>query len=398
METLNFLITTAFYPPNHIGGDAVFSQYLAEELVKQGHEVHVMTSVDAYRLKKGRRLKKETQDSGVVVHRLKSPADILSPLSAYVFGSSHYYTYQFSELVHKLKPDVVHHHNISLLGHQLLKRQGPYVSIHTTHDFWLICPIFTLTTKNGERCSGKRCALCALSHRKFPQFWRYSQSFKNEINDLDIIISPSQFFARIQEEVLQRRIVHIPNFVPYPPMSSSGTDFSDYFLFAGRVDRRQGIQTLLDIFSDEDIHRKLLVVGTGNLSGYLTEFVKRKGLQNKITYLGWVSNEELHSLYRGALATISPIDFPANFPLVALESISNGTAVIGSDNGGLSEIVEKVDEKLIYKSASELKQILSTFDKSKYPSKLIKAIYEKYYSPEVFLKRYLESIKSFKSN
>ncbi len=396
METLNFLMTTTFYPPYHVGGDAVFVKYLADELVKQGHEVHVLASIDAYSLKKRRKLKEYSSDSGVIVHHLKSPCGIISPLSAYVLGSSSWYLHRFLEFAQKLKPDIVHHHNISLLGYPLLEKRGSYVSIHTTHDFWLICPTYGLTSKNGGLCARKGCTLCMISKRRFPQFWRYSRAFRNEVYNPDIIISPSEFFRRVLEEAVGRRIIHIPNFVPPPPKSECDEDLSDFFLYAGRVDRGQGVPVLLSVFARDEILRKLVVVGTGNLSGYVSSFIKQRGLQDKIVYRGWVSNEELHGLYKSALATINPSEFPANFPLVALESISNGTPVIASEKGGLPEIVEKIDRRLIYNSVSELKKILSEFDRSRYTAEMVKSVYEKYYAPHAHLESYSRVIDDYR--
>ena len=45
-------MTSTFYPPYHIGGDAVHVKYLAEELAKRGHEVHILHSIDAYNVKR----------------------------------------------------------------------------------------------------------------------------------------------------------------------------------------------------------------------------------------------------------------------------------------------------------------------------------------------------------
>ena len=52
METLKILFPTSFYPPYHLGGDATHVKYLAEELAKKGHEVHVLYSLDAYQIKR----------------------------------------------------------------------------------------------------------------------------------------------------------------------------------------------------------------------------------------------------------------------------------------------------------------------------------------------------------
>jgi len=76
METKKFLMTSSFYPPYHIGGDATHVKYLSEELVKLGHEVHVMFSLDAYRYKKPdfkEHLKETEEVNGVFLHPLRSP-------------------------------------------------------------------------------------------------------------------------------------------------------------------------------------------------------------------------------------------------------------------------------------------------------------------------------------
>src|SRR5436309_453666 len=41
METLKFVMTAAFYPPYHLGGDANHVRYLAEALEAQGDVPHV---------------------------------------------------------------------------------------------------------------------------------------------------------------------------------------------------------------------------------------------------------------------------------------------------------------------------------------------------------------------
>ena len=90
METLTFLMTSTFYPPYHLGGDATHVKYLASELVKRGHEVHVMHSLDAYNLKRSGPDNPEFPDDGVNVHTLKSPYGRLSTLKSYAGGSSDY--------------------------------------------------------------------------------------------------------------------------------------------------------------------------------------------------------------------------------------------------------------------------------------------------------------------
>ncbi|MDY6917297.1 MAG: hypothetical protein SVP26_05030 [Chloroflexota bacterium] len=65
MTKLKFLFTTTFYPPYHIGGDALDVKWLAEDLATRGHEVHVMHSVEAFAPKRcGGQVLEAVQGSG----------------------------------------------------------------------------------------------------------------------------------------------------------------------------------------------------------------------------------------------------------------------------------------------------------------------------------------------
>ena len=54
METFTFLMTSTFYPAYGIGGDALHVKWLSEQLGRAGHEVHVLYSEDAHRIKEER--------------------------------------------------------------------------------------------------------------------------------------------------------------------------------------------------------------------------------------------------------------------------------------------------------------------------------------------------------
>jgi glycosyltransferase involved in cell wall biosynthesis len=136
METMKFLMTTTFYPPLHIGGDAVHVMYLAEELAKRGHEVHVMHSVDAYSMKRGKvGAEPAMERNGVHLHPLRSGWGRTSIYKGYLTGRSGFVDGRFRGLLNDLKPDVVHHHNISLLGASLLEKTGKNRQLYTAHDY-----------------------------------------------------------------------------------------------------------------------------------------------------------------------------------------------------------------------------------------------------------------------
>jgi glycosyltransferase involved in cell wall biosynthesis len=114
--------------------------------------------------------------------------------------------------------------------------------------------------------------------------------------------------------------------------------------------------------------------------------------------LGYVDRGFLYSLLRDASALIIPSTWPENNPLIALEALSCGTPVIASDKGGLPEIVNKIDEGLVYKRNDELRRIILSFERKKYPPDTVTAVYRDHYSPTSYLKRYFELIDGKQSD
>lgn len=388
-------MTSTFYPPFHIGGDANHVKYLAEELVKLGHEVHVFYNRDAYVVK--RRHSPQTLEShqGVLVHAFESPSN-LSPYAAYLFGNSPPILKAFKALVRQIRPQIVHHHNVSLLGYGIINRQGSYANIYTAHDYWLICPQNNLLRNGVQECNGNACITCALRRRKPPQLWRYYNSFKKAIGNIDLIIAPSTYLQRKLSQELNIRSVMIANFAPLPPSHIPEQSYSDYFLFVGALEKHKGIMNLLEVFrkSRDKIGSKLLIVGDGSLRSHIKHFIQQYSLSHSVVFIGAVGKGELYSLYQGANAVVIPSIWPENAPLVALEALSVGTPVIASNTGGLPEIIEKVDKKLIFNDFVELNNLLLNFHKSEFASDKIKKVYEQNFSPKACIDKYIESIQS----
>jgi glycosyltransferase involved in cell wall biosynthesis len=401
MQTLTFLFTTSFYPPYHVGGACVHVKYLAEELARRGHEVHVMHSLDAYKLKRGNHLPAcdEEDCTSVSVHTIESPFKKLDPLMVYTLGNSFHVKKKFSELIKNTNPDVVHHHNLSLLGYNILHKERTYPSIYTAHDFWLICPTNNLLRNKEEICREKSCFSCAINSRRPPQLWRSVKNFRKAISDIDLIIAPSDYLRRRIAKEIHIPAVTIPNFVPVPSENSSPIDDSPYFLFVGMLEKHKGIKELLELFKEfrSEINTKLIIAGEGSLENYVKDFIKRNSLDELVSYIGFVSGEKLYSLYKGASAVIIPSICPENSPLVALESLSVGTPVISSNTGGLPEIVATVDKNLIFSDRMELKNIISTFSKNKFSSNRIKEIYAEHFSPTAYINKYIRTIQSINS-
>ncbi len=375
-------MTSTFYPPYHIGGDAVHVKYLAEALARQGHEVHVMHSLDAYFMKRKDAEPKEQPESDITVYSLKSPHGKLTPIKIYGLGNSNFISKNFKQIVNQVDPDVVHHHNISLLGHTLFKKDGNYMQFYTAHDYWLKCQRNDLMNRHTV-CETYDCLSCALRSGRTPQLWRR----KLNTDELDCVICPSRYMQnQLADLVNYSKVLH--NFVPEPPENIKASGHEDYYLFIGVMEHHKGVMKLLDAF--EDNKEKLLFVGRGSLGQMVADRIKKNKLTPRIQYLDWVEDKWPYIL--DAKAVIIPSIWPENCPLVALEAMSVGTPVICSDMGGTKEVASKVSSDLVIQTdllQEKLRDILLPDISKNY----VKEIFNNNFSESSYLKKYLDLTK-----
>ncbi len=379
---------TTFYPPYHVGGACTHVYHLANELAGRGHEVHVIYCQDSYYLKRKERpdILAYKNHENITLYPLKSSLGFLSPLSSYLFGYP-FFKSKIKKIIGQENFEFIHYHNISLLGPKVFQ-YGNSKKIYTAHDHWLICPLND-PQKDGENCRGKNCNLCLIKHGRLLQLWRYSSLSEKSFSFFDEIISPSKYLKKFYSNFgVGNSMKVIPNFVPAPFNNLKNKEDSSFFLYVGMLEPVKGILNLIDVFSKVD--EKLLIAGTGSLKEKAKKVIKNKNLKN-VKLLGWKTKGELDRLYQDARATILPSLCPENSPLALLESLSFGTPVIGSNLGGIPEIVSKVDKNLIFepKNPRSLHEVILNFDQRKYMPTKIKDIYRKNYSPEVYLEKYL---------
>jgi glycosyltransferase involved in cell wall biosynthesis len=115
-----------------------------------------------------------------------------------------------------------------------------------------------------------------------------------------------------------------------------------YVLFVGTLEPRKNLQLLLEAFAglvrDGAIQESLVIVGAegwGELN--LAKVVKSLGVEERVSILGYVSDDHLSSLYMGARCLVMPSLYEG-FGLPVLEAISFGVPVIVSDAGSLPEV------------------------------------------------------------
>lgn len=115
------------------------------------------------------------------------------------------------------------------------------------------------------------------------------------------------------------------------------------YLFVGRFDPQKGLDVLLNAFSRLPNSYELLIVGGSVLKEYSDVNIPD---QENIHQLGWLNHEQVSQQMQRVDAVIVPSRWEG-FGLVALEAMSNKTAVIASKVGGLTEIVQPMETGLL---------------------------------------------------
>lgn len=139
-------------------------------------------------------------------------------------------------------------------------------------------------------------------------------------------------------------------------------------LFVGSLDKAhyfKGINILLNTASILNSNNfKILIVGDGNLRQKYEKQSIKKGLKNKIKFLGKISDEELPKIYRKSDLFILPsINSNEAFGLVLLEAMASGIPVIASDLPGVRKVFQDGIHGLLAKpgDANDLKNKIESF-------------------------------------
>jgi len=360
---MRFCMVTTFYPPFNFGGDGITVRRLVNTLAERGHHVEVAHCVDAFEM-----LRPEGVASGgayddhpsVTHHPLHSSAGALSPLITQQTGSPGLKRGHLRRLLTEGNFDVVHFHNVSLIGPTALS-YGTSLKLYTTHEHWLVCPTHVLWRYNREPCPEQRCFSCVIQARRPPQIWRSMGLLERWLQHVDAFIAPSRFTREKHLEFglrVKAPIVHIPNFLPPPspaPADDPRPHAAPFFLFAGRLEPIKGAHVLVEAFRNYP-EADLLLAGVGHDAPMLRELAR--GAPN-IRFLGGLPYSQLERLIRHALAVIVPSVGFEVFPTVVLEAYAQGTPVIGHRLGPLPEMLDGCGG-LSYGTQPELRDALET--------------------------------------
>lgn len=308
---MRVLVLNHEFPPVG-GGASPMAWQLCRRLAALGHEVDVVT------MRYGD-LPPFEQREGVRIHRtwaLRRRADICHTheMATYLLGAWP----TVRRLLRQRRPQIIHCHFLLPAG-PLAWRAG-----RVAHVPWVV-------TCHGSDVPGYNPERFGLDHKLLRPAWRALA------RRAALLISPSESLKRlILAQHPAARVQVIPN----------GIDLPDYapvpkerrIVLCSRLLARKGFQYALEAIRTLELDWQLDVIGDGPFRAELERLAA--GSKTPVAFSGWLDRDgpQLRRLYETGSIFIFPSE-AENFPIVLLEAMAAGMAIIASSAGGCPEVV-----------------------------------------------------------
>ncbi len=264
---------------------------------------------------------------------------------------------KMKQLIEKTKPDIVQGFGVTKhLSYSIFKaaKDMGVPTIMRLSDYAILCPNTTAVDGFGEICHDFSCAkndfTKILKRKCIHRSVLASVIGKCEVKTnimldvykkyVDYFIAPSRFIRRIfidHFRISPQRIYYLPIFLDALNDSALESD-EGYFLYAGRLSSEKGVYTLLKAFSINNKY-KIVIAGTGPDEKALKEFAQKENVNAE--FIGFQNYESLKRIIKKCSAVIIPSEWYENSPNIILEAYAQGKPAIGSNIGGIPELIEE---------------------------------------------------------
>jgi glycosyltransferase involved in cell wall biosynthesis len=283
---------------------------------------------------------------------------------------------KLNQLIKDTQPDLAHIHlykgGLTISIFDALRTNNIPVCI-TLHDFGLLCPrniffdgdnnICEMCLQTGpiscvlKRCNRKNIFYSTVNYLEF----MLNRRIKDVEKCLNVIISVSKFnyYKHTEVSKFPEKYTHLYNFSPECIKAVPSEEKGDYFLYFGRLSEEKGLFTLLESFKRSSVKSHLKIVGTGQVEENLKQLIKT---DSRIEFLGYKSGNELQNLITNCSFIIVPSEWYENNPMTIVEAYSLGKPAIGSNIGGIPELIENGKTGFLFemKNVSQLMSVVES--------------------------------------
>jgi glycosyltransferase involved in cell wall biosynthesis len=343
------LLLTDRIPPENRGGAGEIVWRLALALAGRGHDVHVACATENHPFEEVR--------AGVPTYHLHSRYH--ERWRAYVSLCNLQVAEPLRRLIARLKPDVVHAHNIhmDLSYHTLvLARRAGCRTLFTSHDVMPFAYTKLSHFVNAQSCEvpvgGYRLPLGYNLRRHRLRYQPLRNLWIRHVlaHYTDVRVAVSHELARAHRENGLPPFSVVHNGIAADDWRASPAAVAALsarldaagrrvVLFGGRLTKAKGTQPLLAAFErvlPQVPDALLLVLSAAPLEKQLTP-AQQQALGQHIRSAGWLSGEDLAAAYQLAQVVVVPSIIFDSFPTMVLEAMASARPVIATCFGGAKE-------------------------------------------------------------
>jgi len=326
------------YPPYIQGGAELYVSHISERLSER-HDVSVITAVPFGR--NGSSIRDKVSERKEAIYRFyplnlysnyyysRKPGFIKPFWHGFDVWNPHVYAF-IKDVLKRQRPDVVHVHNFKGLSSSVFSaaKDLGIPTVHTVHDYTLVCPKTTLLTRANASCVNAR-GPC-----------RVYRWFCKRI-DPAVAIAPSDFvlntlsdFGLFADVPKLKLPLGIPEDEPVVKVNNGTFDI----LYVGRLGEHKGVHSLIESVKGLDLkNARLHVIGQGSDA---VRFQLDARDDERIVFYGFLAADALRQLYSIADVAVMPSIYPETFGLVIPEYYQHGIVVIGSRTGAIPELIK----------------------------------------------------------
>lgn len=288
------------FPPT-LGGVASHAYELAKALVKQGHEVHVITS-------RVNDSEEEQILDGIQVHRPK----ILWQKPFYNWSLKRY----LKTFLNHNTIDLIHVHGMRPLESTTGLK---YPIVFTNHTSGFLKRIEKPKVFQGR-------LLARLRH-------------------VDMILAPSAELCDASKTVGYTGPVHfVSNGVDtqrFTPLVNKQNQSVKKLLLARRLVEKNGVLIFAQAITQlKNQNFEMIIAGDGAERSKMAEIFENASIEHKVKFLGGVKNSDMPAIYQQADFSILPSFYEAT-SITGLESMASGLPLIGTNVGGIPYLIEE---------------------------------------------------------
>ena len=251
-------------------------------------------------------------------------------------------------VIREFCPDIVHLHTITEFSPSLLWGIGKTPTVMTVHgpeEFTLeLLPWFL--APSDYRHDSYRWEDMRIIGRLRYTYLRYMQrpAYRLALRRLKLVIAPSKFMAcAIAGDFPRTPVRHIYNGISLPRKAPLPSSSRPTVLYVGRLEVVKGVDYLIRAFAH--VYRdfpetRLRIVGDGSEREALESLTKQLGLGEEVEFAGWIKHGQIRHEYVAATLVAIPSIWPEALGLVGLEALGIGRPIVGTNTGGVAELID----------------------------------------------------------